>query len=555
MWFKSSQHHLQNRCKSTIFSESIKSAANIAPFDSRMAKVVDLAEPAQHAKGKRSGLAYLAIAGIATLFPIHSNAVDAPKPLWSNPSFAVDSCLELTAANGGKTLKNCNFFVRNYADASLEIYDKGGLLIESYILDGARPSTSVFEQAIKGSKYFVTTSLELLSLKDSGEYPWNDFRNQSGTMRQSKKTTLKPFVIPKGGKLVITQKSNNAIAVNALSISIAWINRFISNDSADLLTKYIKDYPQALALASQEYGSVVAKLTNDNETSPKTWGMELAVATFKIITGDIAKRSKDPTWKANNKIWVDANTSTFAGAVKNLNALIGAAELIGEFLSTAGQVGSLIDAITYNHTITYVNNLPLPTPTNRFPDLADYYYQDLYELELAGFTLSAKNWNKPFQPEIFGADDRLNKNEFLRMMGEIMKRAGYPISPSNSTYSHPYYDLYRQLSDSESVTLSNVTVYSLLDKALNLAFGDNYALCVGTDAAKAFMRVKKGEDFFKNGYHNFIKQLYMAGIVLTNTLPTDGTVTIFPVTREESLHWYINLHNAMTKGKAKGCGV
>lgn len=520
---------------------------------SAMASAIGFAKPYRRARDTRSGLSCLAIIGIVSLFPISALAVEPPKIQYINRSFAIDSCEESTAKNGNKILKGCNFFVRNYADAAMEVYDKGNKLIRVEQLAGARPATSMTESLYDGT---IGTVLPLIN----SPYAWDDIRHPGGVMKQSNITHLdKDIVVPKGGKMVVTQNSNNAIVFNATGISIAWTSALLSSATGALLSKYMRDYPDVAVALSTEYAPAVAGLVATKETDARVWAKTLTFITIDVVADSIAEKLKDPLWAAEHgQTWLAAHVA-FKDALGRVIALQKAAEIVAELLSTAGQVINLTNAIerkgTANDgTITY-NNYDSLQPVNRFPDLAEPYYRRFYELELAGFALPAKNWDKPFDPEVFGAGERLSKKEFLRMMKEIMKKAGYPVSPSDSSYDHPYYKLYRQLSDSDSTTLANETVYSLLDKALNLAFSDNYALCAGTEPAKAFIRIKQGEDLFEHGYHNFIKQLYMAGIVLTNGLPTDGTVYISFITREESLPLYINLHNALARGKAKVCGV
>lgn len=550
MRFKSSQHRLQNRRKSTIVSESIKHAANNAPFDSRMTKVVDLAEPAQHAKGKKSGLAYLAIAGLVALFPTYTNAGEPPELLKYNRSFAIDSCQESIAKNGDKILKDCNFFVRNYADAVLEIYDKNNQLVTFQVLEGARPSTSIVEQVFVGSIYFIVTTV---TLGNNSEYSFGDFRRQGGTMSDSNQTTVGKIVIPKGGKMVVTQSSEKAMIVNYTAIALSLFDK-IADITASSLADYLR-LDEVNAAMAKNYSRLYLQIKESPVEEDSNTVINMIILTTVDVIIDVMTNTDLPkdSW---NQI-----KGSFQAASKTLKSSLMAAEAAEAFalgLNITGQMTDLNRAVdskgTKADTDLVIENkidTPLLKPIYRFADIdgVSTAYLVLLEKE-AKLSFLAQNYAQFDEPEVFGVNDPLDRDEFLTSLRHLMKVNGHNVFASMDSYKAALKTKNAKV-DYTSNPVNYAQAYDLIDTALLLGF-DTYKFCTSVGglsnrvAIAKHIQIIKSEQGFTSASSQAAKNLFISSIIESNK-----EAPKIPMTRRQSLALYYGLDQAIKRGNAK----
>ena len=470
---------------------------------------------------KNHHLACLFLIGLSVALPMSSIASESepPKILAVNRTFIVDGCQDSLNRNGDTVLKNCNFFVRNYADASLEIYDKNNKLIRFEQLLGARPTSSLVEATWKGSTnlYHAVTS----------EYVWYDARNEGGNT--TRKTSIAEIIVPNGGKMVVTQSSNTARMFNYLNIGIDWADKLTSLVVSNVISEYIKSTPNIVIKYSQTFATAITKKDDVKEI--------IKACVFTTI---------DVLLDSGMKVDVTLSESLHKAA-SGLSKLTVPAEATVLLLNTTGQIVALDRAKAKDTTLTFNNTFKKVERFSDFPSNSRYYPY-LHDLEVKGFKFPAQNWDAVDEPEKFGADEKVKKREFFVTLKQIIKKTKLDAKKS-------YADIYNYDSFDNSVDIKNSDIFFIAEALLSKAFGDEYYSCVNKNVQKAAISIIKKEDGFEGGALSNMKNLYKAGVISYNRTPTDKKYADVPLTREESLELYSNLYKAIERGKNRRCSV
>jgi hypothetical protein len=473
----------------------------------------------QHFKKKRNGLS-LVIAGVVALLPAYANASESPKLFYKNASFVIDSCQESKAANGDKFLKGCNFFVRNAADAAMEVYDKDNKLIRSEPLAGARNSSSLPEAAFTDA-YYKTIGWV------TSEYSLGDIRNPGASLIPLRKTTIDNIPIPQGGRMVVTQNSQMARVYNYIQMGAELASKVIK---VDKILSHVLNVPAATA----KYGLVVYD-SND------TVGFSIKLAsTFIEVAFDSLKNSPELLAQL---------TPDLENAVLAIKKWSTAAELGLYYINITKTIKYLDIALKQDLSFTVNNEIATPRliPIKRFSDLDGFPLIVLTELEKeAELSLYPKKVASLNEPDVFGADDDLDRNEFLASLRHLMVRNKYGV-----TYDiTKYYNELKAASPSLDITttpISYAQAYSLVDAALLSAFG-TYKSCASQDDkffVTRMIKIAKHESGFKSSSSQIAKNLYLSGIIQSNQ-EENGTMK-----RWQSLPLYQWLYEAIKRGNAK----
>jgi|GEM_PF-2135521 len=464
---------------------------------------------------KNHHLACLFLIGLSVALPMSSIASESepPKILAVNRTFIVDGCQDSLNRNGDTVLKNCNFFVRNYADASLEIYDKNNKLIRFEQLLGARPTSSLVEATWKGSTnlYHAVTS----------EYVWYDARNEGGNT--TRKTSIAEIIVPNGGKMVVTQSSNTARMFNYLNIGIDWADKLTSLVVSNVISEYIKSTPNIVIKYSQTFATAITKKDDVKEI--------IKACVFTTI---------DVLLDSGMKVDVTLSESLHKAA-SGLSKLTVPAEATVLLLNTTGQIVALDRAKAKDTTLTFNNTFKKVERFSDFPSNSRYYPY-LHDLEVKGFKFPAQNWDAVDEPEKFGANERIKAEEFLNTLKQIIKKTKLDSEKS-------YASIYGSLG--EEPLIANRNVFFLLDELLKKAFGDEYYSCVNKNVQKAAISIIKKENGFDAKALPFVKNLYKTDVISNNRMSTGSN----QITRGESLELYLRLYKAIERGKNRGCSV
>jgi hypothetical protein len=192
-------------------------------------------------------------------------------------------------------------------------------------------------------------------------------------------------------------------------------------------------------------------------------------------------------------------------------------------------------------------NTPPLKPVKRFADFdtLSFYYLNQLEKQ-ADLSFYAKNFDKIDETEVFGVDDKLDRDEFLTSLRHLMQVNGHGVLSTLSSYKIALKNVHSYIDYSQS-NMSYSQAYFLIDAALTLAF-DSYKVCASYDmnfVRTAFVEITQEKENFRGYSSQEAKNLYISGIIKTNQ-ETKGTMT-----RRQSLALYYWLDNAIKRGNTK----
>lgn len=155
-----------------------------------------------------AALAVLAISALpfssSIANPVHDSSV-----LSSTDAFVLQNLSQSYDSKSKTTNVSLDVYVKGYANAVLEVYDKNGNLSAVHTVQGKRPSTSILSD-------MADKQLGLIgSLLGQGDYKYKDIRNPAVSEK-----TLVDFRLPLGGYFVVTKSGTNAMAANVAEVLI-----------------------------------------------------------------------------------------------------------------------------------------------------------------------------------------------------------------------------------------------------------------------------------------------------------------------------------------------
>lgn len=468
---------------------------------------------------------------ILFICPLVSHAVSSPEVFRMNNAFIIDNCKSNFSSNGDVYLKKCNFFVTNYADAALIIYDSNNNVDDIKFISGSRQDTSVLGSAVD------RISGMFLVLTD--EYTWNDIRSSSNGF--IKKTTIDELKIPANGKLVLTKNSDEARSFNYLNIGIEAVNQIVPLE--DMIKKIFgnkKFITILLRNAAKNYGVMELKWATspaDDTNDVK----DIALATWDTFVGTLLdlrdlKIELDPL---SINLFDQEN-------LEKLNVLFTAA---GRFAAAVNTIGQLLDmdrSKTNNTEIIVENN----SGVHRFDDLPPQYYIYYKLLSKRGLSLRPKNQNgisSIWDSEQFGSDDNVDKVEFVNNINLIFKKIHKFVDIDSSKKNTPYTQIRLQMLNSSDSPVYYNQAMLLIDNGFKQIFGENYVDCINTrlDVSKAKAKVAQKYDYFDHKASSATINMYISKIIELNMEGRDPPI----LDRIWSLQLYMKVISSITRGK------